>query len=84
MRNEIISLGGEFRFETQVTDIVLSKDGGVKALVANGAEIPFDIAVLAIGHSARDTLTRTLTSRALKSMRRSLLQSDLGLNIRRS
>ena len=37
MRNEIISLGGEFRFETQVTDIVLSKDGGVKALVANGA-----------------------------------------------
>lgn len=57
MRNEIISLGGEFRFETQVTDIVLSKDGGVKALVANGAEIPFDIAVLAIGHSARDTFS---------------------------
>ena len=56
MRNEIISLGGEFRFETQVTDIV-TENGAVKALVANGEEIPFDVAVLAIGHSARDTFS---------------------------
>lgn len=55
MRQEIISLGGEFRFETQVTDIVTDGSGALKALVADGEEIPFDMAVLAIGHSARDT-----------------------------
>ena len=57
MRNEIISLGGEFRFETQVTDILTDESGAVKAVVANGEELPFDVAVLAIGHSARDTFS---------------------------
>ncbi|WP_027208846.1 NAD(P)/FAD-dependent oxidoreductase [Butyrivibrio hungatei] len=57
MRNEIVSLGGEFRFETQVTDILTDESGAVKAVVANGEEIPFDVAVLAIGHSARDTFS---------------------------
>ncbi|SFU32718.1 NAD(P)/FAD-dependent oxidoreductase [Butyrivibrio sp. M55] len=57
MRNEIISLGGEFRFETQVTDILTDESGAVKAVVANGKELPFDVAVLAIGHSARDTFS---------------------------
>ncbi|MEE3494654.1 MAG: FAD-dependent oxidoreductase [Butyrivibrio sp.] len=57
MRQEIISLGGEFRFETQVTDIVTDGSGALKALVADGEEIPFDMAVLAIGHSARDTFS---------------------------
>lgn len=57
MRQEIISLGGEFRFETQVTDIVTDGSGALKALVADGEEISFDMAVLAIGHSARDTFS---------------------------
>ena len=57
MRQEIISLGGEFRFETQVTDIVTDGCGALKALVADREEIPFDMAVLAIGHSARDTFS---------------------------
>ena len=57
MRQEIISLGGEFRFETQVTDIITDGSGALKALVADGEEIPFDMAVLAIGHSARDTFS---------------------------
>ena len=57
MRQEIISLGGEFRFETQVTDIVTDGSGALKALVADEEEIPFDMAVLAIGHSARDTFS---------------------------
>jgi uncharacterized FAD-dependent dehydrogenase len=57
MRQEIISFGGEFRFETQVTDIVTDGSGALKALVADGEEIPFDMAVLAIGHSARDTFS---------------------------
>jgi len=57
MRQEIISLGGEFRFETQVTDIIIDEDNVLKAIVAGEEELPFDIAVLAIGHSARDTFS---------------------------
>ncbi|MBO4458313.1 MAG: NAD(P)-binding protein [Butyrivibrio sp.] len=57
MRQRIISLGGDFRFETQVTDIVTDETGTLKALIANGKEISFDAAVLAIGHSARDTFS---------------------------
>ncbi len=55
MRREIIANGGEARFESKVTDIVA--DGGkLKALVINDNEkIDTDVAVLAIGHSARDT-----------------------------
>ena len=55
MRQEIVSLGGEFRFETQVTDIIADETGKLKSIVAGGEEISFDTAVLAIGHSARDT-----------------------------
>lgn len=54
MRNRITQLGGEVRFETQVTDIVLEK-GSVTAVKAGDELIPADAVVLAIGHSARDT-----------------------------
>ncbi len=55
MRAQIQALGGEFRFETQVVDIVI-EDGHVRALVLNDGEtIRTDHVVLAIGHSARDT-----------------------------
>ncbi len=55
LRQRIISLGGEVRFNTQVTGLC-AKDGklaGVKT--EDGAVIACDRAVLAIGHSARDT-----------------------------
>ncbi len=55
IRKEIISLGGEVRFGTQVTDI-FSENGELTALEVNGNEkIACQVAVLAIGHSARDT-----------------------------
>ena len=55
IRQRIISLGGEIRFNTQVTDLV-TEDSVLKAVVtADGEEIPCDRCILAIGHSARDT-----------------------------
>ncbi|MBQ9859319.1 MAG: FAD-dependent oxidoreductase [Clostridia bacterium] len=58
MREEILRLGGEVRFYTQVTDLVI-QNGAVTAVVAKDprgeTEIPCRQVVLAIGHSARDT-----------------------------
>ena len=55
MRNYIINLGGEVRFDSQVDDIEISKDGRVKAVKVGTEKIPCTEVVLAIGHSARDT-----------------------------
>ena len=55
LRNRIISLGGEVRFNTQVTGLVLDGDKIVGLKTADGEEISCSHAVLAIGHSARDT-----------------------------
>ena len=55
IRNRIISLGGEVRFCTQVTDLLVDSDKLVGLRTADGEEIPCDTVVLAIGHSARDT-----------------------------
>ena len=68
IRRRIISLGGEVRFETQVTDI-FTENGAVSALQLNGSErLDCDKVILAIGHSARDTfemlLRRTLPMEA--------------------
>jgi len=55
MRNKIISMGGEFRYNSCLTDINIS-DGVVKSIVINNSEVVYcDVLVLAIGHSARDT-----------------------------
>ena len=54
LRKRILSLGGEVRFQTQVTDI-LSKDGAITGLKTNKGDIACDHVILAIGHSARDT-----------------------------
>lgn len=55
MREEIIRLGGEVRFNSKVTEI-LYKDNKVSEIVVNNTEhIPAELVVLAIGHSARDT-----------------------------
>ena len=55
IRHRIISLGGEVRFNAQVTEI-LSKDGQVCGVRVNGQDmINCDRLILAIGHSARDT-----------------------------
>jgi uncharacterized FAD-dependent dehydrogenase len=63
MREEIIRLGGEVRFESQVTDIRVEA-GRVKGVTVEGPGIAKRSAfvesgqlVLAIGHSARDTFS---------------------------
>ena len=58
IRQQIEALGGEFRFSTQLKDIVIDK-GHLRALVLDSGStqetLRVDHAVLAIGHSARDT-----------------------------
>ncbi|MBP5324086.1 MAG: hypothetical protein J6Y86_01145 [Pseudobutyrivibrio sp.] len=54
MRNEIISLGGTFNFNTKVEDFIVEA-GKVTGVVANGKTYKSDTVVLAIGHSASDT-----------------------------
>jgi len=55
MREEIIALGGEVRFESKVTDILLN-DGRVEGLrLDDGETLHSRYVVLALGHSARDT-----------------------------
>ncbi len=55
LRHRIISLGGEVRFNAQVTGL-LQENEKVCGLEINGSEIvPCDRVILAIGHSARDT-----------------------------
>ena len=55
LRKRIIDLGGEVRFNTQVTGLLVEQDRLVGLQTDSGGTIPCDTAVLAIGHSARDT-----------------------------
>ena len=55
LRRRVIELGGEIRFNTQVVGL-RKEDGKLKGLEIQGGEvIDCDQAILAIGHSARDT-----------------------------
>ena len=55
MRQEILALGGQVRFESQLTELHIL-DGRVAGGVVNGEEfLPCSELVLAVGHSARDT-----------------------------
>jgi uncharacterized FAD-dependent dehydrogenase len=59
MRGKIEKLGGEIRFQQQVTDILTTERNGEKrvagVVVNNGETIETDHLVMALGHSARDT-----------------------------
>ncbi len=56
IRAEIEALGGEIRFESCVTDIEID-DGQLRTLrLSNGEEIQTEHVILAVGHSARDTV----------------------------
>ena len=63
LREEILRLGGEVRFFTKVTDMII-RDGAVTALLGESPdgeqEIPCRQVILAIGHSARDTVEMLL------------------------
>jgi uncharacterized FAD-dependent dehydrogenase len=56
MRQTIESLGGEYRFESKVTDLLLDDAHAVRGVkLQSGEEIESRHVVLALGHSARDT-----------------------------
>ena len=55
LRAKILALGGEIRFDSRVTDIVV-ENGSVHGVQLSGGErIAADRVILAVGHSARDT-----------------------------
>jgi hypothetical protein len=59
MREEIIALGGEVRFEHKVVDLLIDDRDGAKEVrgvqLADGTTIASRHVVLALGHSSRDT-----------------------------
>ncbi|MCQ2553365.1 MAG: NAD(FAD)-utilizing dehydrogenase [Clostridia bacterium] len=64
IRKQIESLGGEVRFGVKLESVVV-EDGALKAVVLDdGVQIPTNTLILALGHSARDTI-RTLHSQGV-------------------
>ncbi len=55
LRQRVIALGGEVRFNAQVTGLCTENGQLTGVKLESGEIIPCDKAVLAIGHSARDT-----------------------------
>ncbi len=66
LRNKIVSLGGEIRFETRFLSFSI-QNGKIHSAVLQShnlqSEIPCEKAVLAIGHSARDTFRSVYLSK---------------------
>ncbi len=62
MRRHLLNQGAELRYRARVTDVIRRGEGGPLAalVLGTGEEIPIDIAVFALGHSARDTMERLL------------------------
>ncbi len=55
LRANIEALGGEIRFQQQVSDVLI-EDGAIRGVtLASGEQLQADHVVLALGHSARDT-----------------------------
>ncbi len=55
MREKMIRLGAEFRFNSKLTDIIINDNKVEKIIINEKEEIITDNLFLAIGHSARDT-----------------------------
>ncbi len=59
LREEIIAHGGEVRFDTRLSDLILDGDGKLRGVVTEGIhgheELGVEALILATGHSARDT-----------------------------
>lgn len=69
VRKHLAGLGCELRYLARVVDVVRSgREGRLAALVlSSGEEVPVDLAVLALGHSARDTVATLLSRGAAMS-----------------
>ncbi|MBW7912843.1 MAG: FAD-binding protein [Taibaiella sp.] len=57
MREAIIECGGEIRFDTKLTDLLLERDTIKAVQCADGTTIDCKTVILATGHSARDIYT---------------------------
>ena len=55
MRHQIEEMGGEFRFRSTVTDLLIQDDSLEAVMVNDQERIPAEVCILAPGHSARDT-----------------------------
>ncbi|WP_301063255.1 NAD(P)/FAD-dependent oxidoreductase [uncultured Dubosiella sp.] len=55
MREDMKKMGAEFLFDTRLEDVVVEEDD-LKALIANQKEMDCQACILAIGHSAADTV----------------------------
>lgn len=55
MREEIIALGGEVRFESKVTDISIEQGRVTGVTLESGEHLVSRYVILALGHSARDS-----------------------------
>lgn len=55
LRRQILSWGGEVRFQTKVTDLAVEKQRVTGVMTEDGGCLESDAVILAIGHSARDT-----------------------------
>jgi uncharacterized FAD-dependent dehydrogenase len=55
IRQKIVRLGGEVRFETLLTDIEIANDKIVHAILSKGEKLAVEELILATGHSARET-----------------------------
>jgi uncharacterized FAD-dependent dehydrogenase len=55
MRQEIIALGGEVRFQQKVTDLLTDEGQLTGVVLESGEQLQSRHVVLALGHSARDT-----------------------------
>ncbi len=76
LREKIISLGGEVRFNSKVTDFE-TENGKLKAVIINGKErFETENAILCIGHSARDTFS------VLKEKKVSLSKKAFAVGVR--
>lgn len=62
MRKHLRDRGAELRYRAKVVDVLRDGDGGpLRALLLDsGEEVACDAAILALGHSARDTVERLL------------------------
>ena len=60
MRNKIISMGGEFRYNTCLTNLIIEDNILKEIEVNNNEKISCDCLILAIGHSSRDTFKMLL------------------------
>lgn len=55
LRQQIVKLGGEVRFGTCVTGLLVENERCVGVVLADGTEERADVVVMATGHSARDS-----------------------------